>query len=71
MLLFLRFSKKFHRNRLEIERAILLLDSPRDRTPGKYDGNGGGGGGREVELNLKPIKIQILGQFGTLKNKYI
>ena len=25
----------------------------------------------EVELNLKPIKIQILGQFGTLKNKYI
>ena len=27
--------------------------------------------GGEVELNLKPIKIKILGQFGTLKNKCI
>ena len=32
---------------------------------------GGGGGVPKVELNPKPKKILILGQFGTLKNTYI
>ena len=31
----------------------------------------GGGGGAKVELNSKPKKIQIIGQFGALKNIHI
>ena len=33
--------------------------------PENYDG--GGGGGAKIEVNPKPKKIQILGQFGTPK----
>ena len=50
---------------------IQLLWSVNSRlgVPEKYYGEGGGGGGGpKFELNPKPKKIPILGQFGTLKN---
>ena len=47
--------------------SFVSLLTPRGGTPIKYDG----GGEEKVELNPKPIKIQILGQFGTQKNTYI
>ena len=46
--------------------SFVSLLTPRGGTPIKYDG-----GEANVELNPKPIKIQILGQFGTQKNTYI
>ena len=46
--------------------ALLVVSASRSwaRLPENFDG----GWGPKVELNPKPIKIPILGQFGTLKN---